>query len=107
IPGGPGYRDALRVLRLMDWINRASGLAQVVAAVNTGIYLLAASRLLSGQTVAAVPGLHDAHPDLQVVESEAVVQSDKFLTISSHRAGQVLALAIIRELQGDTPVFRL
>jgi len=107
VPGGPGYRDALRVLRLMDWINRASGLAQVVAAVSTGIYLLAASRLLSGQTVAAVPGLVDAYPEVQVVENEAVVESGKFFTISNHSAGQALALAIVREVEGDAPVFTL
>lgn len=102
IPGGPGYQDALRILRLMDWINRASRLAQVVAAVNTGIYLLAASRLLNGQTVAAVPGLSDAYPNLRVVETETVVQSNKFFTVSSHRAGQALALALIQELEGST-----
>lgn len=101
IPGGPGYQDALRVLRLMDWINRASKLAQVVSAVNTGIYLLAASRLLSGQTVAAVPGLPDAYPEVHIVENETVVKSGKYFTISSHLAGSALAQAIIQELEGS------
>jgi transcriptional regulator GlxA family with amidase domain len=101
IPGGPGYQDALKVLRLMNWINQASRLAQVVAAVDTGVYLLAASRLLSSQIVAAVPGLTDSYPDLQVVEKEAVVQSDKIFTISSYRHGQALASAIVTELEGE------
>jgi putative intracellular protease/amidase len=101
IPGGPGYQDALKVLRLMNWINQASRLAQVVAAVNTGVYLLAASRLLNGRTVAAVSGLTDLYPDVQVVENGAVVQSDKIFTISSHRHGQALAQAIVTELEGE------
>jgi transcriptional regulator GlxA family with amidase domain len=102
IPGGPGYKDALRVLRLMDWINRASRLAQVVAAVHTGIHLLAASRLLSGRTVAAVPGLTDAYPDVQVTADQAVIQSDKISTIPNYRFGQDLALSIITEFEGAT-----
>jgi putative intracellular protease/amidase len=101
IPGGPGYQDALKVLRLMNWINQASRLAQVVAAVNTGVYLLAASRLLNGRTVAALPGLTDLYPDVEVVENGAVVQSDKIFTISSHRHGQALAQAIVTELEGE------
>ena len=101
VPGGPGYQDALKVLRLMNWINQASRLAQVVAAVNTGVYLLAASRLLNGRTVAAVPGLTDLYPDVQIVENEAVVQSDKIFTISSCRQGQALAQAIMTELDGE------
>jgi transcriptional regulator GlxA family with amidase domain len=100
IPGGPGYQDALRVLRLMDWINKASRLAQVIAAVHTGIYLLAASRLLSGQTVAAVPGLTDAYPDVQVTQDKAVVQSDKIFTIANYRHSQELALSIVAEFEG-------
>lgn len=100
IPGGPGYEEALKVLRLMDWINRASKLAEVVAAVNTGIYLLAASRLLSGQTVAAVPGLTDTYPDVQVAHDETVVQSGKILTVSTHHHGSDLANVILSELAG-------
>ena len=100
IPGGPGYQDALRVLRLMDWINKASRLAQVVAAVNTGVYLLAASRLLNGRTVAAVPGLTDAYPGVQVAQNETIVQSDKIVTIPNYHASQELALFIITELEG-------
>ncbi|MFZ0543838.1 MAG: DJ-1/PfpI family protein [Candidatus Promineifilaceae bacterium] len=101
VPGGPGYQDALRVLRLMDWINRASRLAQVIAAVNTGIYLLAASRLLSGKTVAAVPGLTDAYPDVQVVKGDTLVQDGNILSISSYRQGEPLALAVVAELEGS------
>lgn len=101
VPGGPGYQDALRVLRLMDWINRASKLAQVVAAVNTGIYLLAASRLLTGRTVAAVPGLTDAYPDVLISQEQDVIQSDKIFTISNYQAAQKLALSIVAEFEGD------
>ncbi len=100
IPGGPGYEEALKVLRLMDWINRASKLAEVIAAINTGIYLLAASHLLSGRKVAAVPGLTDAYPDLQVVTNETVVQSGKILTVSTHHHGSYLANVILSELTG-------
>lgn len=101
VPGGPGYQNALRVLRLMDWINRASKLAQVVAAVDTGIYLLAASRLLSGRTVAAVSGLTEAYPDVLIGQEDLVIQSDKIFTISNYRAAQELALSIVAEFEGE------
>ena len=101
IPGGPGYEKALKILRLMDWINKAAKLAEVVAAIDTGIYLLAASRLLNGQKVAAVPGLIDAYPDVQLVENEIVVESGKIFTVSTHSHGSDLALAIVSVLEGD------
>lgn len=100
IPGGPGHQQALQVLRLMNWINQASRLAQVIAAVNTGIYLLAAARLLNGQTVAAVHGLTENYPDVQTVESRAVVQSGKLHTISTNSAAPALALTIIEAFKG-------
>lgn len=101
VPGGPGYQDALRVLRLMDWINRAARLAQVVAGIDTGIHLLAASRLLGGRTVAAVSGLTEEYPDVQISGEGGVVKSDKLFTISNYRESQELALAIVSELAGD------
>jgi len=101
VPGGPGYEEALKILRLMDWINRASKLAEVVAAVDTGVYLLAASRLLNGQRVAAVPGLTEIYPGVQLIEDETVVESGKIFTISTHHHGPDLALAIVSELEGN------
>jgi transcriptional regulator GlxA family with amidase domain len=101
VPGGPGYQEALKVLRLMDWIHRAAKLAEIVAAVNTGIYLLAASRLLGGQTVAAVPGFKDAYPDVAVDDGLQLVVSGKIFTTSSHLHGQTLSLAFVAELEGE------
>lgn len=99
IPGGPGYQEALKILRLMNWINQASRLAQVVAAVDTGLYLLAASRLLNGQTAAAVPGLSEAYPEVNVSQNDGVVRHDKLFTIADNSHSQALALAIIDELE--------
>jgi putative intracellular protease/amidase len=99
IPGGPGHQEALKVLRLMNWINQAAKLAEVVAAVDTGLYLLAAARLLDGQRVAAVPGLQAAYPAVRMAENEAVVRSGKLFTVSSHRFSEALAQAIITELE--------
>ncbi len=101
IPGGPGYQDALRILRLMDWINKASKLAQIVAAINTGIHLLAASRLLNGRTVAAIPGLTGAYPEVQTAQDQPLVQSDKIVTIPNYHHSQELALAIVAEFEGE------
>lgn len=101
VPGGPGYQDALKVLRLMDWINRAAKSAEVVAAVKTGIFLLAASRLLDGQTVAAVPGFKEAYPDVAVEAGRPVVESGKIFTSAGYHHGQTLALAIVAEVEGQ------
>jgi transcriptional regulator GlxA family with amidase domain len=104
VPGGPGYQEAMKFLRLMDWINRASKLAQVVAAVNTGIYLLAASRQLNNRSVAAVPGLTETYPGLQTVAEQPLVQSEKFLTIPNYKHSLALAVAVIERLEGSTAV---
>lgn len=101
VPGGPGYEKALNILRLMDWINKAAKLAEVVAAVDTGIYLLAASRLLGGQRVAAVDGLSDHYPEVQPITSKKVVESGKIFTVSTHHEGLDLALTIISAVEGE------
>ena len=55
VPGGPGSLEATKNLRLMNWFSRASRLAKVVAAVGSGVLVLAASRLLDERTVAHGP----------------------------------------------------
>ncbi|MCI0394227.1 MAG: DJ-1/PfpI family protein [Chloroflexi bacterium] len=99
IPGGPGCQAALQQLRLMNWIERAAQFAQVISAVGTGVYLLAAARLLNGRAVAPVDGLTERHPSVQVVSGQPLVRSGNVLTIAHHGHGQLLAQAILQIVQ--------
>lgn len=98
VPGGPGCIEATRNLRLMNWLKRAAKLAKTVAAVGTGTFILAASRLLDDHKVADVPGLNEAYPDVQSDRVEGVVRDGKILTVSNNGYGSELGLAIIAEI---------
>jgi transcriptional regulator GlxA family with amidase domain len=101
IPGGPGSLEATRNLRLMNWLERAAGLAKVIAAVGSGTFILAASRLLDNQKVANVPGLSEAYPAVQTERVEGVVKDGNIFTVSSNDYGSELGMAIITKLLGS------
>ncbi len=100
VPGGPGSLEATRNLRLMNWLERAARLAKVVAAVGSGTFILAASRLLDDQKVANVSGLSEAYPGVQTEHVEGVVKDGNILTVSKSDYGSELGMAIITELLG-------
>jgi transcriptional regulator GlxA family with amidase domain len=94
VPGGPGYQEALALLRLMGWLARAARQARLVAGVGTGIFLLGAAGLLAGQSVAAVPGVQERFPAAIAVAGEAVVCSGKVVTVAGHQDGESLGRLI-------------
>ncbi|MGB3715193.1 MAG: DJ-1/PfpI family protein [Candidatus Promineifilaceae bacterium] len=101
VPGGPGCLEATRNLRLMNWLERAARLAKVVAAVGSGTFILAASRLLDNQKVANVSGLSEAYPAVQTERVEGVVKDGNILSVSTNDYGSELGMAIIAELLGS------
>jgi cyclohexyl-isocyanide hydratase len=97
VPGGPGYQEALGLLRLMSWLVRAARQARLVAGVGAGAFLLGAAGLLAGQRVAAVPGLLERFPAGIAISGEAVVRSGKVVTVAGYQQGESLGRLIAND----------
>lgn len=100
VPGGSGAPEATKNLRLMNWFGRAAKLAKVVAAIETGILILAAAGLLGGHKVAYAPELDDMYPQVRSIRGEEVVRDGKVFTVGSSEFGAALGKSIISELAG-------
>jgi putative intracellular protease/amidase len=97
-PGGPGSAEAIRGLRFMAWIGRAARLTKVIAAVGTGITLLAAARLVNEQQVTTVGSQEELQPNVHELQGLSEASSSKILTVSSGEYGRDLGLAIAETL---------
>ncbi len=95
VPGGPGIAEAMRNLRLMNWLKRAARLAKVISAVGDGTFVLAASGVVEGQPVADIPGLGDAYPALHLVPGEGLVVGQNVITASDSSYGSKLGHAVL------------
>jgi transcriptional regulator GlxA family with amidase domain len=94
VPGGPGAEAVSSLLRMMQWIGRASRQARLVCGVGSGLLLLGAAGLLAGQTVVAWPGLQERFPAIGTLAAEPIVRSGKLLTAAGHEQGAELGRLI-------------
>lgn len=95
VPGGPGIEEAIRNLRLMNWLKRAARLAKVISAVGNGTFILASSGIVGRQPVADIPGLGDAYPALHLVPGVGIVVGQNVITASDSSFGSKLGHAVL------------
>ncbi|HET7540925.1 MAG TPA: DJ-1/PfpI family protein [Polyangiaceae bacterium] len=104
IPGGYGARRAATDARFVDWLRRAVGAAELVAAIGNGVWLLAQAGLLGDAEVAASPDLAaeiralcpSARPD----EKHALCVRDKFLSARKSALALDLSCEIVARCFG-------
>jgi putative intracellular protease/amidase len=82
----------------MAWIGRAARLAKVIAAVGTGITLLAAARLVDEQQIATISSQQELRPAVYEMKGLSEARRSKILTVSSGEFGRDLGLAIAETL---------
>ena len=103
VSGGnePGLRGALADRRLLRWIERSGARASRVGSVCSGTFVLAATGLLDGRTVAthwsAVSRLAAFRPALSVDGNAIFVREGRIWTSAGVTTGIDMALAIVEE----------
>ena len=105
VGGGNGFRDAMEDRTLIAAIADVGGVAQRVASVCTGAFLLARAGLLDGRRATThwthAEALAKEFPNIAVVPDEIYVTSDSVMTSAGVTAGIDLALAMVAEDHGD------
>lgn len=102
IPGGAGARQSKNCdARLLAWLRERAPLTRRVVSVCTGVYILAAARLLEGRTVTThwhfADDLARRYPGLRVEADRLFLRDGRFATSGGLTAGMDLALALVEE----------
>ena len=101
IPGGRGSRDAAADPRLVDWIRAMAPRVRRLAAVCTGAFLLAETRLLDGRRAtthwASCARLAERPPAVRVEPDALFVRDGMLYSSAGVTAGMDLALALVEE----------
>ena len=104
VPGGIGSRRAMRNPALLDWVRRASGLAELTLSVCTGALVLGAAGLLDGLRATthhtAIDLLREMAPRASVVEGERFVDNGRVIAAAGVSAGIDMALHVVERLLG-------
>jgi len=104
VPGGV-HLPQLGRARLIEWIARQAGSAQVVASVCTGAFLLARAGVLAGLEVTThfedCTDLRRGFPDLRVLEGVRWVERGRVLTSAGISAGLDMSLRLVARLAGQ------
>jgi transcriptional regulator GlxA family with amidase domain len=105
IPGGYGARHAAEDAEFLAWLSRAAGGAQFVAAIGSGVWLLAQAGLLADQEVATSPELANqlapSWPNLRINTRDGLAASGKFLSASKSALGLDLSCEIVARCFGQ------
>jgi transcriptional regulator GlxA family with amidase domain len=109
--GGHGSEAAMEDVRLLQWLKAAAPLAERVASVCTGVFVLAAAGLLEGRRVAThwdhCSRLQQRFPRVHVDPDAIYIEDRGYWTSAGVTSGLDLALALIKsdlghELAGIT-----
>lgn len=103
LPGG-GTEQAARSPRMMAWIERVSGSAEITLSVCTGAMLLARAGLLDGLAATtwhgAIERLRRAAPRTRVHDDRRFVDNGRIVTSAGVSAGIDAALHLVARLHG-------
>lgn len=104
VPGGYGARRLLEDERVVAWLASAGSRAACIAAVGSGVLLLARAGLLSGVNIAAQPEtaalLSPVASDARVDLERPIVEHDSVITARASSDALDLALAIVKRTLG-------
>jgi transcriptional regulator GlxA family with amidase domain len=101
ISGGVHTEEILKPL-VLDWIYEQSKCVQLVASVCTGVFLLAAAKVLTAEKVTThwedIPDLQDDYPNLTVFDSTRWIDEGFVVTSAGISAGIDMSLHLVSRL---------
>ncbi|WP_233171790.1 helix-turn-helix domain-containing protein [Dyella sp. ASV21] len=101
VPGGAGSRVADGDSRLLDWLRERAGSTRRMVSVCTGLYILAATGLLSGRRVTThwhfADDIARRYPDLRVEADCLFLRDGPYASSGGLTAAMDLALALVEE----------
>lgn len=103
-PGGPGLRESKINAQVAEWLALEAGRTRRMVSVCTGLYGLAAAKLLDGRRAAThwrwAADARRCFPDVEVDANVLYVEDPPFYTSAGVTAGIDLALALVEQDYG-------
>ncbi len=105
VPGGMGTRAEVDNPRVIDYLRRAGGQAEIATSVCTGAFLLAERGLLDGRRAtthwASVDWMRGQYPAVTMLADARVVDEGRIVTSAGVSAGIDMALHVVARLHGE------
>ena len=105
VPGGLGTRTELNNERLIDWVRRSAGIAELVLSVCTGALLLGRAGLLDGLDVTTHHGAYDllreVAPMARLRAGERFLDNGRIIVAAGVSAGIDASLHVVERLLGS------
>ena len=102
IIAGGVHTEEMRKSSVLNWIDKESKKAQIVASVCTGAFLLAEARVLTNQKVTThwedIPSLRAEYPQLNVLDNQRWVDEGNVITSGGISAGIDMSLHLVRKI---------
>ena len=101
VPGGV-HDEEMYKKKVIEWISRQAGKAEIVASVCTGAFLLAEAGVLTTQRATThwgdIRNLRESYPELKILEAIRWVDEGSVVTSAGISAGLDMSLHLVERL---------
>lgn len=108
IPGGEGTKKEITKRKVMEWIDKTQGSAEIFATVCSGARIPAALGLLDGLEATThhevINDIKKLAPNTAIDHTKRFIDTGKIMTSGGISAGIDLSLHIVRKLYGEETV---
>lgn len=105
IPGGEGTKAEIKKKKVMEWVNKTQGSAEIMATVCSGARIPAVLGLLDGLEAtthqSVIDDVKKLAPNVTIDHTKRFIDNGKIMTSGGISAGIDLSLHIVKKLCGE------
>ena len=105
IPGGEGTKAEIKKKKVMEWVNKTQGTAEIMATVCSGARIPAVLGLLDGLEAtthqSVIDDVKKLAPNVTIDHTKRFIDNGKIMTSGGISAGIDLSLHIVKKLCGE------
>ena len=105
LPGGEGTKAEIKKKRVMEWVNKTQGSAEIMATVCSGARIPAVLGLLDGLEAtthhSVIDDVKKLAPNVIIDHTKRFIDNGKIMTSGGISAGIDLSLHIVKKLCGE------
>lgn len=105
IPGGEGTKNEIKKKKVMEWVNKTQGSAEIMATVCSGARIPAVLGLLDGLEAtthqSVIDDVKKLAPNVTIDHTKRFIDNGKIMTSGGISAGIDLSLHIVKKLCGE------
>ena len=105
IPGGEGTKNEIKKKKVMEWVNKTQGSAEIMATVCSGARIPAVLGLLDGLDAtthhSVIDDVKKLAPNVIIDHTKRFIDNGKIMTSGGISAGIDLSLHIVKKLCGE------